>query len=237
MHRKKHVIAAAPLLLSLAAFTQEALAVTDISTCRTIGTSGSFRLTKNLSAKGDCLLVTANRVEIDLQGHTIRGDSTGFGVRDVFGQPLQFAITVRNGIIANFAFGVDLRSTQGAVVEQLRVVETGTTGIQLFSGRVRSNVVFDVDALGGISVTEAAVVSDNFVSRVGQIGILVGDGSSVVGNSVSDVGRQGVFVSDCPARVTDNSVTGFDRTKTDGFTAEAIDTFGNGCSISGNASN
>ncbi len=58
MYSKKHLIAAAPLLLSLAAITQEALAVTDITACQTISTSGSFRLTENLSANGDCLVVT-----------------------------------------------------------------------------------------------------------------------------------------------------------------------------------
>ncbi|MGQ0593657.1 MAG: hypothetical protein ACT4QB_13710 [Gammaproteobacteria bacterium] len=229
MYGKKHLIAAAPLVLSLAAFTEEALAVTDITACRTISTSGSFRLTRNLSANGDCLVVAANEVEIDLRGHTIRGNGTGFGVRD---QNFGFAITLRNGTIANFQTGVNLPRTEGAVVEQLRVVESGGFGIMLGSGRVRSNVVFDVGIHG---IVGAGVVSDNFVSRAGGTGIFVGLGSSVVGNSVQGVGREGVFAF-CPSRVTDNALNSFDQDKTDGVTSVAISTLGSGCSVSGNAS-
>lgn len=234
MRTKKHVIAAVPLLLSLAAFGQEALAVTDIAACQTISKSGSFRLTKNLSAKGDCLVVTANRVDIDLQGQTIRGDGTGIGVRDQMVQEPQFAITLRNGTIANFESGVNLRQTKGAVVEQLRVVESGVFGIRLFTGRVRSNVVFDV-GLVGIDVDGAGVVSDNFVSEVGRNGINVGDGSSVVGNSVFVAEVDGVEAQ-CPSRVTDNSLAFVDQNKTDEFTGVAIATSSRGCSVSGNAS-
>lgn len=134
-------------------------------------------------------MVTANRVDIDLQGRTIRGNGTGFGVRDqnlADSLRVQFAITLRNGTIANFESGVSLVVTQGAVVEQLRVVESTVTGIKLFSGRVRSNVVIDVDNGNGIDVEGAGVVSDNFVSQVGKVGIFVFEGV-VVGNTVSAV--------------------------------------------------
>ncbi|MGH8490601.1 MAG: hypothetical protein ACREXS_17485 [Gammaproteobacteria bacterium] len=234
MYSKKQLIAAAPLVLSLAAFTQEALAVTDITTCQTISESGSFRLTRNLSANGDCLVVTADRVEIDLRGHTIGGDGTGTGVTDQRRRG-GFAITLRDGTIANFQQGVNLGQTEGSVVEQLRVVESGDVGITLFSGRVRSNVVFDVDGSAGIQVG-TGVVADNFVSEVGTTGIVVGSGSTVIGNSVSVAGRDGVSAR-CPARVADNSVRGFDANKTDGFTGVAIATSGSGCSVSDNASN
>lgn len=113
------------------------------------------------------------------------------------------------------------------MVEKLRVVESANRGITLFSGRVRSNVVFDVDENDGIEAFSAAVVSDNFVSRVGGTGILVRGGSSVVGNSVEIAGRDGVSAQ-CPSRLTDNAVTGV--TGVDIFTA------GNGCSVLGNAS-
>lgn len=236
MHSKKHVIAAAPLVLSLAAFTQEALAITDITACQTISESGSFRLTGNLSARGDCLVVTASRVAIDLQGHTIAGDGTGFGVTDQRRRG-GFGITLRNGTIANFLGGVSLRETEGAVVEQLRVVESGLNGIVLFSGRVRSNLVFDVGSTtgNGIQVRVTGVVADNFVSRVGTSGILAGQGSTVIGNSVIGAGFDGVDAI-CPAWVADNSVSGFDANKTDVFTGVAIKTQGSGCSVSDNVS-
>jgi len=238
MHSKKHVIAAAPLVLSLAAFTQEALAITDITACQTIATSGSYRLTKNLSAKGDCLVVTASRVEIDLQGHTIRGNGTGIGVGDEPGFPpssfSQFAITLRNGTIANFRTGVSLDGTEGGVVEQTRVVESGDVGITLRSGRVRSNVVLDVDGTFGIQVRFAGVVADNYVEQVGSFGIVVSSGSTVIGNSVFITGVHGV-ATERPARIADNTITGFDTNKTDQFTGVAIDTFRSGCSVSGNA--
>ena len=53
-----------------------------ISKCGTISKPGSYVLTRNLTANGDCLVVAANFVTIDLGGWVITGNGTGGGITD-----------------------------------------------------------------------------------------------------------------------------------------------------------
>jgi hypothetical protein len=43
--------------------------------CQTISQPGSYELTDNLTTNGDCLVITADFVTIDLAGFTITGNS------------------------------------------------------------------------------------------------------------------------------------------------------------------
>ena len=48
-----------------------------IEKCRTIGQAGSYKLVRNLTiTTGDCLVITADFVTIDLAGFTITGANT-----------------------------------------------------------------------------------------------------------------------------------------------------------------
>ena len=78
----KGLATTALLVLSVVAYAPDAGAVTPISACVTITASGSYVLTRNLVAAGDCLAVAADFVTIDLAGHLITGNGTGAGIRD-----------------------------------------------------------------------------------------------------------------------------------------------------------
>jgi hypothetical protein len=58
-----------------------------IHECRRIDEPGSYALMRNLPGDegllpdGDCLLIAADFVTLDLNGWTITGDGTGFGIR------------------------------------------------------------------------------------------------------------------------------------------------------------
>jgi hypothetical protein len=56
----------------------------NISTCPiTVSASGVYTVTKNLTATGTCITITAAaNVVIDLHGHTITGNGTGNGITD-----------------------------------------------------------------------------------------------------------------------------------------------------------
>lgn len=69
----------AALTLAVGALAQPAWAVTNIETCRTITGPGCFQLTKNLNATGNCIVIAASDVSLDLRGHTIKGNDTGTG--------------------------------------------------------------------------------------------------------------------------------------------------------------
>jgi hypothetical protein len=82
----------------------------NIGVCGIISEPGSYVLTKNLNAIGDCLTVTADYVTIDLGGFTIFGDGTGAGIK---GDGTRLAITMRDGTITNLADGIDFCSAAG----------------------------------------------------------------------------------------------------------------------------
>ena len=75
---------------------------------------------KNLKATGDCLVITAQGVTIDLGGFALGGDGTGTAIIGPKAQTEtipQARTVVRNGDISNFARATDLSGT----VEGLRV--------------------------------------------------------------------------------------------------------------------
>jgi hypothetical protein len=89
-----------------------------IKECQTISQPGSYVLEHNLtSTGGDCLVITADFVTIDLAGFTI----TGGGRAAIAAPQGGNGIAVRNGSINHFGSGVDLSSARGSLVEGLRV--------------------------------------------------------------------------------------------------------------------
>lgn len=164
MYSKRHLIV--PLALSLGAFSQGTFAVTNIDSCRTITSSGSFRLTRNLTANGDCLVIQANDVTIDLQGHRLKGNGTGEGVT-AGDDTSRSGIAIRNGVVTNFSDGIDLTFVQGAVVEGVRAIQNTDVGILVGVGSVVSASVANENGTTGIQVQCPSVVIGNAVNGNG----------------------------------------------------------------------
>ena len=72
----------------------------EISACTAIAKTGSCVLSKNLYGEGDCLVVVADFVTVDLNGFTIAGKGVGSGVRA--GSESIKGPTIRNGTIRHF---------------------------------------------------------------------------------------------------------------------------------------
>ena len=53
---------------------------TEIERCQTISQPGSYVLVHNLTATGDCLLINADFVTVDLAGFAIIGSGTGTAI-------------------------------------------------------------------------------------------------------------------------------------------------------------
>jgi hypothetical protein len=197
-----------------------------ISRCRTIDQPGSYRLAHNLTAAGNCLVVTAEGVTVDLGGFTITGSGTGTAIisrqAKVAGIP-QARTVVRNGDISNFALATNLNGT----VDDLRVT-SNASGIFVGVGTVRDNIVqfngsagirlADGIAAGnllvangtGIVVEEAGVLTGNQAAG-NKIGIDVkGIGSTLIGNIADGNSQIGVRVA-CPSNLTDNTAIGNGR--------------------------
>jgi parallel beta-helix repeat protein len=180
---------------------------TKITECRTIGQPGSYVLAKNLTAAGNCLVVVAEFVTVDLAGFLITGDGTGAGIRaDAAGPEAPRGIAVRNGTIAGFEFGAFLQAT-GSIVEGLRVV--GNTSVGMFvspGGIVRGNTAVGNGIHGIVAV---GTVSGNTAEDNGTgIGILISSGGSTVsGNTARNNRGVGISVF-CPSNVIGNTATG-----------------------------
>ena len=77
-----------------------------LSKCTTITKPGSYVLTRNLTAVGNCFVVGADFVTIDLGGWAITGDGTGGGITDQGAG--RRGIAVRNGAITGFEVGISV---------------------------------------------------------------------------------------------------------------------------------
>jgi hypothetical protein len=92
-----------------------------IEKCQTISKPGSYKLVRNLTTTGDCLVITASFVTIDLAGFTISGPGGDNFARGILADTLGITgTTVRNGSISGFGAGVAL-SDGNSIVEGLRV--------------------------------------------------------------------------------------------------------------------
>jgi hypothetical protein len=194
----------------------------EIEKCRTISKPGSYKLvndiapTPSTSTNGDCLVITASFVTIDLGGFTISGGTTGIVAAPSSGQ-LQ-GIAVRNGSISNFggipSAGVDLGAADGSIVEGLRVFGGVPSEVGISAkGIVRGNTVVGIFAQHGLGtgISATGTVTGNYVTGSGS-GIAVGQGSTVIGNTATDnpgapgnpLGGFGI-VAVCPSNLTDNT--------------------------------
>jgi parallel beta-helix repeat protein len=203
--------AAATILVAstLAVGSQAEAAPTGINACQSLG-SGSYVLTADLSASGDCLVVGADFVTIDLAGFAISGNGTGSGVTD--GGDLRVGIAVRGGTVRNFVIGIALSNTPGAVVEEMRVLQNAVGGMNLGPDTlVRGNLATgnggNPSHLGGIHVGGQSLVTGNTASGNQGQGLTVESNSTVTGNTVSGNTFNGLVVNG-NSTVSNNTASG-----------------------------
>src|SRR5688572_836579 len=200
-----------PLVATIAAALLPAAAAAApqlVNNCQTISQPGSYAVNRNLNANGDCLVVAADFVTIDLQGFVLTGNSSGAGIAVPAG-PVRRGLSVVNGTVTGFLNGIDAANSTGTAVE--RVYATGNTLHGILTGgraivtRSRStNNGGDGIRAGGGATVSGSVVGDNFN------GIFVDPGSSVLQN-ISRNNRLHGVVMDCPGlfmgNVSSNSGT------------------------------
>jgi hypothetical protein len=177
---------------------------TKIRECQTIDASGSYVLTRNLQATGDCLLVIANDVSIDLSGFTISGDGTGNGISDA--EKERTNIAVRKGTVTGFGGrGVNLFHTTAAVVEAITARANGGTGITAGVGSTVTGNTAQANG-AGIATWWGSTVTGNTALLNSGLGITAGVGSTVTGNTAQANGGDGMQVF-CPSNVLGNTST------------------------------
>ncbi|MEM7217374.1 MAG: NosD domain-containing protein [Pseudomonadota bacterium] len=196
-----------------ACFSVQVTAQIPFGACATAGptqSGRSFLLNQRIGpVNGNCLVIDANNVTIDLNGFGIRGTGAGTGIRV---QPGRTGVVIKNGTITNFDRGIF--GQQASVrVTNVSVNSTGTNtidnGIELgFGSQVINSRV--TGGGSGILVAGNALIASNVVRRSGN-GIVCG------GSSTAPVG--GCFVRD---------------NQTEGADTDGILVFGAGGVIRGN---
>jgi hypothetical protein len=160
-----------------------AAAATPISQCTTITEAGAYELVQNLqiSNYGDCLMVQADFVTIDLKGFAIFSSYRYGTAIGGFGRGL----VVRGGTIYNVYTAI--RGGDGLVVEQMRIV-SNSIGVDggmagLTSSVVVKDSVFSDNNQWGVALSTGVVTGNSF-TRNGT-GVMSGGSNYPYGNGGS----------------------------------------------------
>ena len=172
----RQITAALFTILLIGGLCAQASAATAVTSCGSLSAPGNYFLTKNLSASGDCLVIAANNVAIDMKGKTITGNGSGSGITDS-GIQHNFAI-IANGKIRNFEDGILLDNSGLAIISNVDSSKNAGDGI--FIDRCCN--------------TLNAVTADNN----GSSGIdIASDDSSLANIETNGNGGGGIFISQC----------------------------------------
>jgi len=178
-----------------------------------INQPGSYRLTGNLVAPlgAGAVLIQATNVTLDLGGFRISSTNVCSGYPTTsctdFGGPegiqatsAWFLVTVRNGSVTGFAGSCVELMGASSVVEDVRVLGCGNSGISLgAAGRV-SRSFAGGNREDGIRLSEGASVDANEVRANGHDGINIstsgaGLGGYVAGNRAFQNGSAGIVAT------------------------------------------
>ena len=185
-HRsKKYFGLAAFLMMFLWALGTEAMAgPIAIGSCQVIDKPGSYELYNNLEAKagqGNCIVINADFVTIDLGGYTIIGAGSGAGITQA--RPVN-AVTVRNGKVTNFSAGIFLGDN--TTVERVQAYKNTGTGISVSDTSQVKDCLSTHNGGSGIDVGRNGIMTGNIASYNQGGGLQCGAGSCVItGNTAT----------------------------------------------------
>jgi hypothetical protein len=159
-----------------------------IKTCQTIAASGSYVVDNNLTANGDCLVLAADDVTIDLNGFTIAGQGTGAGVKT--NGAVRTNIAIHGGTIRHFESGIALAGDGVSVtIENMRILDNSNVGGGGNDQTTIRNSVFSGNGVGLVAGSRSLVV--NNTADYNYDGVSVGTGSTILGNTSSANQRDG----------------------------------------------
>ena len=177
-------IALAALCFALGSTGADAAGIVNIATCQTLTTPNTvYRLTEDLTACDECLIVTADRITIDLQGRSIIGTCDGSGV-GIAGQDVALT-TVRNGLISGFGVGIDLLFSRRSQVLNVHAVDNLLAGIFVGTQSLVKSSSASGSLLFGILADERSQIQDSDASFNFLVGIAAGDRCLVTRNTAN----------------------------------------------------
>jgi hypothetical protein len=187
----------------------------NIDSCQTLSIPNTvYKLTTDLTSCGFCLIVAADRITMDMQGHSITSPCQSLpGITDL--EKGFDLITVKNGSISGFSQGVHLVSSTRVSVLGIKV-QGGVVGIVTGShGLVKSS---EVSGAGiGIEIDgDRGQVQQSNAHHNSQGIVVQGDKSLVTMNTANFNSGVGIQVRGTKGTVSYNTAS---RNGTAGITA------------------
>lgn len=163
--------------LAVMTWALDASAMTPISSCpQKLGKAGeTYYLTADLRSAGSCLTVTADRITVDLKGHSISGDGSGAAITD--GGAARLLVVVKNGSVDSFGTGVDLRASSRSEVRGVNSNYNSDDGIVGGARTLVKGAMVGYNGGTGVIVGEFSQVQECLVYSNGEDGIKAGDNS------------------------------------------------------------
>jgi hypothetical protein len=196
-----------------------------LNNCQPIVEPGAYVIGKNITASGDCFVIAADNVNLDLDGFVLTGNGTG----SAFVEQLAVGrkgLSVRNGVVTGFANGIFMLNSTAMVIDRMQFTNNSTSGVHAGdTATVTNSQVLDNGSgivLGqrasvsgctvnnnagtGISLNIGSTATGNAVGRNGGTGIFMAEGG-LVANSVSRNNQQYGVLMDCPGTVVSSTVS------------------------------
>lgn len=166
----------------------------------------------DLECEGTAITIGADGITLDLNGHTLTGDGTGTGVYNIDGcedcgsERGCNGVTIKDGIIDGFRFGIRLEYTENNLLEELELRNSTHKGIDIELSKdttVRECIIIGKTKVTtwGICLDEADnnVIVENFISK-NAIGLENDEGG---GNLIS----QNTFKNNKEYDILDNKIS------------------------------
>ncbi len=197
-----------------------------LSNCQTIIDPGAYIVGKNVAASGDCFVIAADNVNLDLDGFVLTGNGTG----SAFVEQLAVGrkgLNLHNGVVTGFANGIFMLNSTAMVIDRMQFTNNSSSGVHAGDAvTVTNSQVLDNNGSGivlgqrasvsgctvnnnagtGISLNIGSTATGNAVGRNGGTGIFMAEGG-LVANSVSRNNQQYGVLMDCPGTVVSSTVS------------------------------
>lgn len=174
----------------------------NLASCQTLSSPNTtYKLIADLASSDDCLIVSANKVTIDLQGHSITGPgstSSSSGITDL--GETRDVIVIRNGTISQHATGISMVSSRLSVIGVTATANGTGISVQGSQALVKSSTASS-NALFGIFVAEGdrAQVQQSTANNNGLAGIVAVSNNCLVTMNTANGNGHGPGVPGVPS--------------------------------------
>ncbi|MBI4020451.1 MAG: S8 family serine peptidase, partial [Candidatus Aenigmarchaeota archaeon] len=166
--------------------------------CADLDKNGTFYLTSNITADGDCINVTANDVALDCGGHAITGNGTGFGIS----AQGKSNVTVRNCTIKMFNTGIDYYQVTSSYTANNTfdnnyfgaILNSSANGV--ISGNIINNSNSNISANAGVFIISSSgnTVNSNIIQDMIAPIYLLSSSSNTIASNIARGGFIGIIL-------------------------------------------